>query len=74
MLIDKNKSRRNNSKRISEAMMFFLSIFFGAIGVYAGMFAFHHKTRKIIFIVGIPLAMIQNVSFLYVLYKFFQSF
>lgn len=68
MLWDKSKSRKNNAKRISEGMMFFMATIFGSLGIFAGMFAFRHKTRKWYFIIGIPMLMIQNVAFLYVVY------
>ena len=68
MLFDKMKSQKNNSRRISEGMLFFMAAAFGSLGVYAGMFAFRHKTRKWNFIIGIPLLMIQNIACLYLLY------
>ena len=46
MMIDKIKSKKIGSERISEGMMFFMASIFGSIGVYAGMFIFHHKTSK----------------------------
>lgn len=68
MLIDKNKSKNNGAERISEGMLFFMAVAFGSIGVYAGMLAFRHKTKKWYFIVGIPLIMLQNFSSLYLCY------
>ncbi len=68
MLIDKNRSRMGGSERISEGMLFFMAAAFGSLGVYAGMFTFRHKTRKWHFIIGIPLLMVQNLSFLYLAY------
>lgn len=65
MLIDKNKAKKNGAERISEGVMFFMAAAFGSIGVYAGMFAFRHKTRKWYFIVGIPLLIVQNIAFIY---------
>jgi uncharacterized membrane protein YsdA (DUF1294 family) len=70
MLWDKVKSRKKNSERISEGMLFFMATAFGSIGVFAGMFVFHHKTRKWYFMLGIPLLIAQNTAFLYVLYSF----
>lgn len=78
MFLDKIKSKRAGAERISEGMMFFMATVFGSVGVYAGMFAFRHKTRKWHFLVGIPLLMIQNSALLYLVYGFFinsgQSF
>jgi len=73
MLIDKNKAKKNGAERISEGMMFFMAAAFGSIGVYAGMFAFRHKTRKWYFIVGIPLLIVQNIAFIYLVYDFLSA-
>ncbi len=72
MFWDKNRSRNRNNKRISEGLLFFMATFFGSVGVYAGMFAFRHKTQKWYFIVGIPLLIIQNISFIYFILNFFS--
>lgn len=68
MWIDKIKSRKNDVTRISEGLLFFMAVFFGSIGVYAGMFTFRHKTKKWYFILGIPLVILQNISFLWMTY------
>lgn len=68
MLMDKGRSRREGAERIPEGMLFFLAAAFGSLGVYAGMLAFRHKTRKWYFIIGIPLLMAQNLAFLYLAY------
>ena len=68
MLWDKSRSRKDGAERISEGVLFFLAAALGSVGVYAGMFALRHKTRKWPFILGIPLLMIQNFAFLYLVY------
>jgi uncharacterized membrane protein YsdA (DUF1294 family) len=73
MLVDKIKSANPSEERISEGMMFFLAAAFGSIGVYAGMFAFRHKTRKWYFLIGIPLLIIQNFSVIYLAYLFLNQ-
>jgi len=70
MLADKIRSAKPGAERISEGMLFFLAAAFGSLGVYAGMFAFRHKTRKWYFLTGIPLLMIQNAAVIYLLYLF----
>jgi len=70
MLADKIKSAKPGTPRISEGMMFFLASAFGALGVYAGMFAFRHKTKKWYFLIGIPLLIIQNTAFAFLIYLF----
>lgn len=68
MYADKIKSRKANAPRISEGMLFFLATVLGSVGVYAGMFILRHKTQKWYFLIGIPLLMVQNVAFLYLVY------
>jgi len=68
MLLDKIKSARPGSERISEGMMFFMAAAFGSLGIYAGMFACRHKTRKWYFLIGIPLLIIQNTALAYLIY------
>jgi uncharacterized membrane protein YsdA (DUF1294 family) len=74
MLVDKVKSEKPGVTRISEGLLFFMATVFGSFGVYAGMFAFRHKTRKWYFLIGIPLLMIQNSALVYLVYlTFFQT-
>jgi len=72
MLFDKNKSKKAGSERISEGMLFFMATAFGSVGVYAGMFVFHHKTKKWYFMLGIPMLIVQNIALLYFLYQYFS--
>lgn len=72
MSMDKLKAR-NGEQRISEGDLFFLSICFGALGVLLGMRFVRHKTKKIKFILGIPLALIQNLTFLILIFRFFMT-
>ena len=69
---DKRKSMRNGADRTPEGLLFFMAAAFGAIGVYAGMFAFRHKTKKWYFLLGIPLLILQNLSVAYLVIKFFE--
>lgn len=71
MFYDKYKSRNPIAERIPEGILFFMAVAFGSVGVYAGMIIFHHKTRKWYFLVGIPIVILQNCAFLYVIYKNF---
>ncbi|MEI6378791.1 MAG: DUF1294 domain-containing protein [Candidatus Falkowbacteria bacterium] len=73
MMVDKIKSAKTGKRRISEGMLFFMATLFGSVGVYAGMFAFRHKTRKWYFLIGIPLLMIENAALLYLLYLFLSG-
>lgn len=71
MYLDKIRSRKDGPARISEGMMFFMATVFGSVGVFAGMFAFRHKTQKWYFLIGIPLLMLQNAASLYLIYLLF---
>jgi uncharacterized membrane protein YsdA (DUF1294 family) len=67
-MIDKMKSRNPRASRVPEIVLFFMALVFGALGIYAGMFAFRHKTLNWSFKIGIPLLLILNISNLYFLY------
>ena len=68
MLADKIKATNSETERISEGLLFFMATVFGAIGVYAGMFAFRHKTRKWYFLIGVPILIIENIAIIYLAY------
>jgi len=67
MYYDKWKSE-NHYWRISEKTLFILAFLFGGIGIYFGMFVFHHKTKKWYFILGIPFLIALNLYLLYQAY------
>jgi len=69
MFLDKRKSKKADAERISEGLLFFMATAFGSVGVWVGMFAFRHKTRKWYFAIGIPMLVVENISFLYLLAK-----
>ncbi len=73
MLLDKAKSSQPGAERISEGQLFFLATAFGSLGIYAGMFAFRHKTRKWYFVIGIPLLFLQNTATLYLIYAIIKA-
>lgn len=71
MAVDKRKSVRNKW-RIQEKTLFAISLFGGALGMLLGMRSFHHKTKKTMFKVGIPLLAILNIAvYIYLLYKLY---
>ena len=62
MGLDKQKAIRH-AFRIPEAVLFLFSIIGGSLGTLAGMFVFHHKTRKLKFLFGIPvILMLQSAA------------
>lgn len=69
---DKERSRRGGD-RISEGVSFFWAALFGGLGIYLGMFTVRHKTKKWYFYFGIPLMVIQNICFLFLLYRFIEQ-
>lgn len=72
MFLDKKKAEFQK-QRISEKSLFILAILFGAIGIYFGMFIFHHKTKKWYFAVLIPLIIALNLYLAGVAYNFLNS-
>lgn len=48
--------------RISERMLFLVSILGGSIGTWAGMYVFRHKTRHWYFVIGMPLILILQIA------------
>lgn len=71
MANDKRKAvKGRNSNRTPEVLVFFMAAAFGAIGVYLGMHTFRHKTRRWHFQIGIPLLIMQNLAFVYLVSMF----
>lgn len=59
--LDKRKAKKRKL-RIRESVLLGLALIGGSLGAMAGMFLFHHKTRKPAFRIGIPvLFLLQGV-------------
>ncbi|HIU02426.1 MAG TPA: DUF1294 domain-containing protein [Candidatus Onthocola gallistercoris] len=58
---DKRRAVRHQW-RIPERRFFLTACLGGSLGVYAGMFAFHHKTKHLSFLVGIPCIFIIQLA------------
>lgn len=58
--IDKRKSIMKKY-RIPERTIFLFSLFGGSFGTLIGMFIFHHKTKKMKFLIGIPFLFVLNI-------------
>lgn len=67
--VDKRRSSHDH-QRIPELYFFFWAIFFSSLGVLLGMLVFHHKTRKLSFIIGISALLLQQITLLYLLTKY----
>ena len=67
MGIDKNKAKKH-AWRIPEKTLFLASLLGGSIGTWAGMYAFHHKTKHWYFVVGMPaILVVQIVIYIYMI-------
>lgn len=60
MGVDKGRARRHEW-RVPEKRFFVLAILGGAIGAFAGMYGFRHKTRHWYFVIGMPFLVVVNV-------------
>ena len=64
---------RHNQWRISEASLFLFAIIGGSIGALLGMHMWHHKTKHLHFIIGIPLIMLLQAILIFALSRFLSS-
>jgi uncharacterized membrane protein YsdA (DUF1294 family) len=69
MGIDKKRAT-NKVWRISERNLFFYAFIGGAVGSWCGMRGYNHKTNKDKFRIGMPLMILWNVVFVYLMFKF----
>lgn len=60
MFIDKRKAMKGKW-RISESALFVLVLLGGGIGGIAGMYVFHHKTKKLKFTIGFPVILLTEM-------------
>lgn len=51
----------NRKWRVPEHTLFLVAAAFGSFGVLSGMYLFHHKTKHIKFIIGIPAILIAQI-------------
>jgi len=58
--VDKIKAIRK-TRRISESCLLTLAFFMGAVGAFFGVFLLNHKTRKPVFVLGVPFFVVMNV-------------
>lgn len=69
MWSDKRKAKWGKW-RIPEHTLFVVTALGGGIGTIAGMYTFHHKTKKLKFTIGLPTILILEIV-LFVYLKFF---
>ena len=70
--IDKWRAQ-NNAWRIPEATLFLLAIVGGSIGAEIGMHVWHHKTRHLSFIIGIPIILLLQIIVICLITRFLGS-
>lgn len=58
---DKQKARKG-AWRTSEKALFLLALLGGSIGCNVGMYLFHHKTKHMSFVIGMPLILILQAA------------
>lgn len=61
---DKALAKRN-SRRIPERVLFAVSLLGGSAGTLAGMYFFHHKTKHVSFVIGIPAILLLQTIILF---------
>jgi uncharacterized membrane protein YsdA (DUF1294 family) len=69
MGVDKRRARRHR-RRLAERTLLLLAISGGAAGVWAGMYAFRHKTEKLRFVYGLPVVLTVQA---YIFWRFFLT-
>lgn len=60
MWSDKRKAQKGKW-RIPEQTLFIVTALGGGIGTIAGMYTFHHKTKKLKFTIGLPAILILEI-------------
>ncbi len=68
MGIDKHQAKMSN-RRIPENTLFMFTVLGGGVGTIAGMYVFHHKTKKRKFTIGMPLVLILEIL-IFIYFKF----
>ena len=68
MGLDKHKAKMAE-RRIPENTLFTFTVLGGGVGTIAGMYVFHHKTKKMKFKVGMPLIFILEIL-IFVYFKY----
>jgi len=69
MYLDKEYAKHKQF-RISESFLFKLSLFGGVIGAYLGLYYFRHKTKKLKFVIGLPIILLIYIFLWINFFKF----
>ncbi len=60
---------RTGKRRVPENNLLGMAALLGALGVYAAMHLFHHKTKHPRFKYGVPLLLVLNLAAIYLILK-----
>ena len=71
MGIDKKRAQRS-AFRIPEATLFAIALIGGSLGSILGMRIFHHKTKHLKFVLGLPLILLAQLALAYFIYTKLQ--
>lgn len=69
MVIDK-RNARHRAWRIPEKTLLILAAIGGAAGLLTGMHVFRHKTRKIKFLLGVPVILCLQITLIFLLSRY----
>ncbi|MCI3920385.1 DUF1294 domain-containing protein [Paenibacillus sp. TRM 82003] len=69
MKADKGRAKRKGAWRVPERRLFGIALAGGALGVWAGMRSYRHKTKHASFVYGVPSLFLLNLGFVYALYR-----
>lgn len=72
MKLDKDKARQHQW-RIPEKTLFLLALLGGSVGAILGMRLFHHKTKHLSFIIGLPILLILQILLFSLLFFSFAA-
>jgi uncharacterized membrane protein YsdA (DUF1294 family) len=60
MYYDKANARKHK-RRVPEKTLFLLSLVWGSLGIFLGMYIFRHKTKHPSFVLGVPAIMFLQI-------------
>ena len=65
---DKYRAKKNRY-RIPEKVLLGIAVVGGSLGAMAGMQIFRHKTKKLKFLLGVPLCLLLNALIFWIFYE-----
>lgn len=62
LFAEDKKRAKKEMWRIPERTLLLFTLFGGSVGAFAGMYLFHHKTRKWKFRIGVPMMLALHIA------------